>query len=153
MSEQENLSTRVALVEKEFGVVNDMFRRFETAVDKMSEVTVSLQRVLAIHERRHDEHETATARLQELIERRRDDAERNDRLYAERLSALSNDFRIALREEIGGLSNDIDTRIDAVSDRVGALEKWRWLIIGGAAAIGFLSSKLPPIISFLGTGG
>ena len=30
-----------------------------------------------------------------------------------------------------------------ISNRVGVLEKWRWLIIGGSIVLGFIIQKLP----------
>lgn len=33
-------------------------------------------------------------------------------------------------------------KIDEIDNRLGIVEKWRWMIIGGAAAVGFLLSHL-----------
>lgn len=33
-------------------------------------------------------------------------------------------------------------KIEEIDDRLTALEKWRWMIIGGSAVIGFLASHL-----------
>lgn len=33
-------------------------------------------------------------------------------------------------------------KIDEIDSRLGIVEKWRWMIIGGAAAVGFLLSHL-----------
>jgi hypothetical protein len=32
---------------------------------------------------------------------------------------------------------------DDIQSRVGVLEKWRWIIIGGSIVLGFLIQKLP----------
>ena len=37
----------------------------------------------------------------------------------------------------------IDRLKDEVSNRVGVLEKWRWIIIGGSIVLGFIIQKLP----------
>tara|TARA_R110001592_G_scaffold281432_3_gene548953 strand:+ start:250 stop:609 length:360 start_codon:yes stop_codon:yes gene_type:complete len=33
--------------------------------------------------------------------------------------------------------------IPKISDRVDKLERWKWLVIGGAIALGFVAAKLP----------
>ena len=46
--------------------------------------------------------------------------------------------------EIKSLKGDL-------TDRVGVLEKWRWLIVGGALVIGFILAKnMPKILSSTG---
>ena len=37
----------------------------------------------------------------------------------------------------------IDRLKDEISNRVGVLEKWRWIIIGGSIVLGFIIQKLP----------
>ena len=47
--------------------------------------------------------------------------------------------------------NDMEKRIsdelqkirEELSNRVGVLEKWRWVIIGGSIVCGFIITKLP----------
>jgi hypothetical protein len=37
---------------------------------------------------------------------------------------------------------DMMRKIDDIDSRLTAIEKWRWMIIGGSAVIGFLASHL-----------
>ena len=54
-----------------------------------------------------------------------------------------------LRQSLG--INDMEKRIsdelqkirEELSNRVGVLEKWRWVIIGGSIVVGFIITKLP----------
>ena len=54
-----------------------------------------------------------------------------------------------LRQSLG--INDMEKRIsdelqkirEELSNRVGVLEKWRWVIIGGSIVCGFIITKLP----------
>ena len=37
---------------------------------------------------------------------------------------------------------DMGAKLDAMKERVDVLEKWRWMIVGGAIAIGYLMSHI-----------
>ena len=47
-----------------------------------------------------------------------------------------NDMERRISEELQKIRNEL-------SDRVGILEKWRWVIIGGSIVAGFIITKLP----------
>lgn len=55
-----------------------------------------------------------------------------------------------LREEIDGkldgLKTGIDNKIDGLSNQIKQLEKWRWVLIGGAAAVGFFFTEAGRVI-------
>ena len=38
--------------------------------------------------------------------------------------------------------NTMSKKIDAINDRVDLLERWKWMIVGGAIAIGYLLSHV-----------
>ena len=40
------------------------------------------------------------------------------------------------------IMNKVDEKVKALDARVKVLEVWRWLVIGGALAIGYLINKL-----------
>lgn len=173
-----NVDTRLALMEKEFGVVNDMFRRFETALDKMSDATVVMQRMIAIHDKRLDDREAQEKNLLEGMERRKEDLTRRDRDTVDRLDRLGSDLRGVIREEVGSLKKNIDEKLEALEEgqdelsaqltkniasldneidkielRLRDLERWRWFIVGGSAVLGFIIAKLPVLTSVLHLGG
>jgi hypothetical protein len=40
-------------------------------------------------------------------------------------------------------------KIDAMNDRVDLLERWKWMIVGGAVAMGYLISHINLLDKFL----
>ena len=137
-TDAKSVDVRLALVEKEFVVVNDMTRKMEDAVQKTSEAIVLMQRVIALHDMRLENRDKA------------------DRDAADRLEKLSNEVRTTIREEIGELKSTLDEaiegfdeQIDALETRVRDLERWRWFIVGGSAVLGFIIAKLPMVVALL----
>ena len=135
----EDINTEVALLKQEVKDIKFIFNRLDTAIERITEVSTSVNRMLAVHE----EKITRQEKLDEVIfdKLRERQAEITD-VYRE----LKKDVEMSEKRlliEIKSLKNDIGAR-------VGVLEKYRWIIIGGAIVIGWILSKnFMPIIHMM----
>lgn len=98
----ENLETKVAVLEKEFGRYNDLIEKFDITIDRLTEVSNSIRNLVVLHEQRLTQQEKKT-----------DD-----------------------------LNHDVNADLKKISERLSALETWKWTLAGAAAAIGFFASKI-----------
>ena len=104
--------------------------RLDTAIDKLTDVSTSIKSMLAVHEEKIQQQE----KLDEIIFTKLKDREDEiDSVYRD-LQREINLVEKRLINEIKSLRND-------VGPRIGVLEKWRWLIIGGAIVVGWVLSK------------
>ena len=104
--------------------------RLDTAIDKLTDVSTSIKSMLAVHEEKIQQQE----KLDEIIFNKLKDREDEiDSVYRD-LQREINLVEKRLINEIKSLRND-------VGPRIGVLEKWRWLIIGGAIVVGWVLSK------------
>jgi chromatin segregation and condensation protein Rec8/ScpA/Scc1 (kleisin family) len=87
--------------------------------------------MLAVQEEKIRRVDISQEDLVSLTEQRRREWEEDLEKLHSRISTQSRD----LREAIESVSKRLD-------DRVGVLERWRWLIIGGAILLGFLMQKM-----------
>ena len=83
--------------------------------------------MLAVHEEKLRRVDTSQDDLFSILEDRRREWEDDLKDLHSRISTQSRD----LREAIDSVANRLD-------GRVGVLERWRWLIIGGAIFLGFI---------------
>jgi DNA repair ATPase RecN len=104
--------------------------RLDTAIDKLTDVSTSIKSMLAVHEEKIQRQE----QIDDIIfTRLKDRADEIDNVYRD-LQREINQVEKRVLVEIKSLRNDIGSR-------VGVLEKWRWLIIGGSIVLGWVLSK------------
>ena len=56
---------------------------------------------------------------------------------------------LSAKQQHEKIQKEIQKDIEKIEDRVSSLEKWKWYVIGGAAAVGFLLSHLMDLMSLL----
>ena len=124
------IKVKLESLSKDIENVNNIQSKLDTAIDKLTDVSGSIKSMLAVHE----EKITRQEKVDEIIFTKiRDREDEIDTVYRE----LKKDIEMTEKRllcEIKSLRNDIGSR-------VGVLEKYRWIIIGGAIVIGFILSK------------
>ena len=125
-----DIRVELATIKQELENVNSIQGRLDTAIDKLTDVSTSIKSMLAVHEEKIARQE----KIDEVIfEKLKDRADEISDVYRE----LKKDVEMSEKRlliEIKSLKNDIGAR-------VGVLEKYRWLILGGAIVLGWILSK------------
>jgi len=130
MADTTEIKVDIESLRKDIENVNTINGRIDTAIDRLTDVSTSIKSMLAVHE----EKITRQEKIDEVIfDKLKDRAEEISDVYRE----LKKDVEMSEKRlliEIKSLKNDIGAR-------VGVLEKYRWIIIGGAIVIGWILSK------------
>ena len=139
MADNTEIKIDIESLRKDIENVNTINGRIDTAIDRLTDVSTSIKSMLAVHE----EKITRQEKIDEIIfEKLKDRADEISDVYRE----LKKDVEMSEKRlliEIKSLKNDIGAR-------VGVLEKYRWIIIGGAIVIGWILSKnFMPIIHMM----
>ena len=131
-----DLETEVKLLKKELEDQKKIHDRLDIAIEKLTDVSNSIHRMLAVHEEK-------LARQEEALESRRVEVSSQLSELHSRVTSnykeLTEMMQLHHKEQalhIQQLQNDLN-------GRVGILEKWRWLIIGGSIVMGFIIQKMP----------
>ena len=131
-----DINTEVALLKKEVSDIKVIFSRLDIAIEKITDVSSCVNRMLAVHEEKIANAEEA--QLKANTEFTTDIKELHSRVTSN-YKELTEMITLQHKEQalhIQQLQNDLN-------GRVGILEKWRWLIIGGAIVVGFALQKMP----------
>ena len=130
MADNTEIKIDIESLRKDIENVNTINGRIDTAIDRLTDVSTSIKSMLAVHE----EKITRQEKIDEVIfDKLKDRADEISDVYRE----LKKDVEMSEKRlliEIKSLKNDIGAR-------VGVLEKYRWIIIGGAIVIGWILSK------------
>ena len=141
MSDIDNLKTDIALLKKDAKTGELIHQRLEQTLEKLSDCAVSLKGILAQQETKLQRAEQTDEDIFITLESRRKEWDNDLKELHSRVTTNSRE----LREHQVQSENKMLTEIRAVrtqlSERVGVLEKWRWLIIGGSIILGLMMSN------------
>ena len=135
------LETKVKLLEKEIHDRKGVFQRLDIAIEKLTDVSNCINRMLAVHEEKIARQEEAIFDAEGLIETRRIELTvKIDDLHS-RITTNTKEIMTAATQQHKEHTDDIQKLRNDLTTRVGVLEKWRWRIIGGSIVVGFLLHK------------
>jgi hypothetical protein len=137
----DKLETEVILIKKELHEQAKIHGRLDVAIEKLTDVSNSIHRMLAVHEEKIARQEEAIILAADHIEKRRDDLEKKiDDLHS-RITTNTKEIMAAAVLQHTEQNKEIQKIRDELSNRVGVLERWRWIIIGGSIIVGFVVQK------------
>ena len=139
MPDNTEIKVDIESLRKDIENMNTINGRIDTAIDKLTDVSASIKSMLAVHEEKIQRQE----KIDDVIfDKLKDRADEISDVYRE----LKRDVEMSEKRlliEIKSLKNDIGAR-------VGVLERYKWLILGGAIVIGWIMSKnLMPLIHMM----
>ena len=147
MATVKSLDTEVELLKREVADMKQIHVRLDSAIEKIADVSSSMHSIMAVHEEKlirqeeqlEDQEKEFRDTVQELHSRITTNAKETSTQMGEmerRLHDAMNEHNKKETEQFLKLREELQTR-------VGILEKWRHLIIGGAIVIGFILQRLP----------
>ena len=130
-----DMYTQVELLKKEISDMKGIYQRLDTAIEKIGDVSNSINRMLAVHEEKITQQEEVQIR--------------SDAEFSANVKELHSRITTNTKEMMALMSEQHREQTEAMSklkielqSRVGVLEKWRWLIIGGSIVVGFILQKM-----------
>ena len=135
------LETKVEILRRDLDNQKRIYDRLDIAIEKLTDVSNSIHRMLAVHEEKIARQEEKM--IQTEIERDIRGTElskRIDELHI-RVADTVKEIIDQHQEHHKDLNKRIEHISDSITSRVGVLEKWRHIIIGGAIVIGFILNK------------
>jgi len=135
------LETKVKLLEKEVHDQSKIHDRLDVAIEKLTDVSNSIHRMLSVHEEKIARQEEAIFQAEGQIEVRRNElAAKIDELHS-RITTNTKEIMTAAATQHTAQNKEIQKIKDELVIRVGVLEKWRHVLIGSSIVIGFMLHK------------
>ena len=135
------LETEVQLLKKELHDQKKIHDRLDIAIEKLTDVSNSINRMLAVHEEKLARQEESIIDAEQKIEVRRAELSKQiDELHS-RITTNTKEIMTAAVDQHTKQNREIQKIRDELVSRVGVLEKWRHVLIGGSIVIGFMLHK------------
>lgn len=130
----------------DLAVLKNVVNRIDSSIAAMTEVSANIGKLLAVHEERlnqlekdqnvvgldiRDIHSRITTMSREIV----DKLEQTEKILESKIKE-SND---ATSKKL----SEINQEMKSIDDRVGFLERWKWMVFGGAIAMGWVLAKMP----------
>ena len=134
--------TSIEVLRNEVKSVANVNEKLDNTIDKLTEISSSIKSMLAVHEEKLSKSEEVDKAIFNLLENRRKESETKfEDLHSRLNKSVSN-----LREEVELSEKRLMCEIKQLNvnlgDRVGVLEKYRWMIIGGAILEGLWGPEM-----------
>ena len=130
-----SVETEIALLKREVDDMKQIHVRLDSAIEKIAEVSSSLHTVIAVHEEK-------LARQEETLEESERQLRDNVQELHSRITTNAKETSQHMSEMERRLLEELQTIRREMSNRVGMLEKWKWVIVGGSIVAGFIIQKV-----------
>ena len=141
MSDIDNLKTEIALLKKDAKTGELIHQRLEIAIEKLSDIGVSCKQMLSQQQTRLERAEQTDDDIFITLESRRKEWDNDLKELHSRITTNSRELREFQIQSENKMLDEIRMVRTQLSERVGVLEKWRWVIIGGSIIIGLMMSN------------
>jgi len=126
MAENTELKVEIKGLKKDIEQVNTLNGRLDTAIEKLTDVSTSIKQMLAVHEEKIQRQEQIDEIIFDKLKERAGEIDTVHRELSKELESVEKRLLLEIKS----------IRVD-IGSRVGILEKYRWLIMGGAIVIGW----------------
>ena len=124
-----DIKVQIAGLKKDIENVNNLNGRLDQAIEKLTEVSTSIKQMLAVHEEKISRQEQIDEIIFEKLKERAGEIDTVHRELSKEIQQVEKKLLLEIRQmklDIGG--------------RVGILERYKWLVLGGAIVIGWVFS-------------
>lgn len=152
-SEVKKLAENVSSLQKDMAQVGQLVDRLDVTIEKLTEVSTSVAQLLAVQETRLEFHEKVQEKLQDLVEKRRQETDENVKAVYNRIEKVEKDLQndmehtedriIKKIEEMQKSGTEQHEKINkGITERIDRLEKWMWTVLGGGAVLVWLLNSI-----------
>lgn len=121
----------VVALQKDMSQVNAIVDKLDLTIEKLTDVSSNVSRLLAVHETRLENQERAGSHLAKTLEKNKEQIDTELQKIYDRISDTKKDLR-----------KEIDDRHEEVMKELKTIQRWMWLVSGGGAAVGFILANL-----------
>ena len=121
-----DVNVQITGLKKDIENVTNLNMRLDTAIEKLTDVSTSIKQMLAVHEEKISRQEQIDEIIFDKLKERAGEIDNVHRELTKEIQQVEKRLLIEMKQ----------IKLD-IGSRVGILEKYRWLIMGGAIVVGW----------------
>ena len=124
-----DIKVQIAGLKKDIENVNNLNGRLDLAIEKLTDVSTSIKQMLAVHEEKISRQEQIDEIIFDKLKERAGEIDTVHRELTKEIQQVEKRLLLEIKQlklDIGG--------------RVGILERYKWLVLGGAIVLGWIIS-------------
>ena len=129
MADNTEIKIDIESLRKDIENVNTINGRIDTAIDKLTDVSTSIKSMLAVHEEKISRQEQIDEIIFDKLKERAGEIDTVHRELSKEIQQVEKRLLIEMKQ----------TKLD-IGGRVGILERYKWLVLGGIIAISWIVS-------------
>ena len=141
-----NVETEIELLKREVSDMKGIHVRLDAAIEKIADVSSSLHTIMAVHEEKLARQEDALNEQENQLRDNIQDLHSRITTNAKETHTAMGEMERRLVEQMNEHSKKEEEHFrkmrEESSSRVGVLEKWKWVIVGGSIVAGFIIQKV-----------
>ena len=141
MSDLSKIQTKIALLEQDAKSAEQIHNKLEVAIEKLTEITISLKGMLVQQETKLAKAEETDNDIFITLESRQLKWDNDLKELHSRITTNSRELREHQVQSESKMLYELRNLRQQLDNRVAVLEKWRWIIVGGSIIIGLMVSN------------
>ena len=141
MSDISEIKTQIALLEQDAKSAEQIHNKLEVAIEKLTEITISLKGMLVQQETKLAKAEETDNDIFVTMESRQLKWDNDLKELHSRITTNSRELREHQIQSESKMLYELRNLRHQLDNRVAVLEKWRWIIVGGSIIIGLMVSN------------
>lgn len=135
-------------IESEVEVLKSVVTKLDASIEKISQVSTDIGKLLAVHEQRIDQLEKTDSRRIDDIKEIHSRITTGNRELMDKMDDLENKIEERMQKAAESataqhkqIQTEISAEIKSLEVRIDLLERWKWIVIGGSMVVGYLISN------------
>ena len=141
MADLGKIETKIALLEQDAKSAEQIHNKLEVAIEKLTEITISLKGMLVQQETKLAKAEETDNDIFITLESRQVKWDNDLKELHSRITTNSRELREHQIMSENKMLSELRNLRHQLDNRVAVLEKWRWIIVGGSIIVGLMISN------------
>lgn len=132
-------------VETQVKVLESVVSKIDTSIEKLTEVSNNIGKLLAVHDERLNTLSTSHSRTEDDIREIYNRVNSISKEILDKIDNMENVLEAKMqsqaensRAQHQAIQEGIENKLTGLLDRIQTLENWRWWVIGASAAVGYM---------------